>query len=306
MNRFLITIIVLLSVFGMSKAQLSMQKAEGGIVIVDGTKNVLQFQVDPKSKEGKYSRCNYIHPLWGMDGQVLTEDFPADHLHQRGIFWAWHQVWIGEKRIGDPWELKNFEQEVVELEFAIRQNGSVQIKTEVDWKSNKWKKLGREVPYMKEHTIINIHKSVNNYRKIDFEISLLALEEELKIGGSEDEKGYSGFSARIVLNDDLEFAGQHGIVELQNTAIQSNDYIDISGNIGVKGKKGGIIIIDNPDNPQYPQPWILRSKNSMQNIVFPGNKLYPVSTIKPLVLKYSLLVYSGKLSPKKINKIIGF
>ena len=30
---------------------------------------------------------------------------PADHRHQRGLFWAWHQVWIGEERIGDPWLL---------------------------------------------------------------------------------------------------------------------------------------------------------------------------------------------------------
>ena len=34
------------------------------------------------------------------DGQVLTEDFPADHLHHRGIFWAWHQVYVGEKAMG--------------------------------------------------------------------------------------------------------------------------------------------------------------------------------------------------------------
>jgi hypothetical protein len=41
----------------------------------------------------------------------------------------------------------------------------------------------------------------------------------------------------------------------------------------------------------------------MQNVVFPGNKTIPVSTIKPLILKYSLVVYSGKMNDKKIQKI---
>jgi hypothetical protein len=41
----------------------------------------------------------------------------------------------------------------------------------------------------------------------------------------------------------------------------------------------------------------------MQNAAWPGNTLLTLSTKEPLVLKYSLLVYSGNLSAKKIMKI---
>lgn len=298
-------ILFLLVCSSVVNGQLSMQKKDGGILIVDGQEKVLAYQASPKSKDGEFARCNYIHPLWGVDGKVLTEDFPADHLHHRGVFWAWHQVYIGDKQIGDPWELVDFEQDVVELEFLKRHDGSVQIETEVDWKSSTWKKEGKEIPYLKEKALIVVYPKNGNYRKIDFEIKLLALEEGLRIGGADDEKGYGGFSVRMALPEDVRFAGSKGNVDPKLSAVESPGFVNICGSIGVKQRQGGIVIIDRNQNPGYPQPWILRAKNSMQNAVYPGRGLVPVSTTEPFVLHYSLLVYSGKMKNKKIVKIAG-
>ncbi len=285
-----------------ANAQLSMLKLDDGLLIVDGQNKVLKYQSVNKGKEGAYARCNYIHPLYGIDGKELTEDFPADHLHHRGVFWTWHQVWIGDKRIGDPWEIKDFEQEVVELEFMKISSSSVQIKTEVDWKSPLWKVAGVKAPYLKEKAVITVHEKKGNYRKIDFEIQLLALVDDLKIGGSEDKKGYSGFSVRMALPEDIVFSGPNGEVQPEVTAVQSEGYINMYGSIGENKSKAGIVILDHPNNPAYPQNWILRKKNSMQNAVYPGNKTVRISSEKPLVLNYSLLVYEGKMSHKQIAK----
>ena len=286
-------------------AQVKMQKAEDGLLFTENGENVLFYEINPKNHNGAYERCNYIHPLWGLDGEVLTEDFPADHLHQRGIYWAWHQIWIGDKRIGDGWEIKDYEQDITEVEFAAQKDGAAVLRTEVYWKSDLWKKAGQKVPYMKENARITIYPQDDNYRKIDFEIRLLALEKNLTIGGSEDVKGYSGFSVRMILPDDVTFTGPNGKITSENTAVKSNGYVNISGSIGSDGSNGGIVIVDNPENPNYPQPWILRAKNSMQNPVYPGRQPVPVSTTGPLVLRYSLLVYTGKMSNSKIERIIG-
>ena len=77
-----------------------------GILISENGKPVLFYQKNPKSKDGQFERANYIHPLYDLEGNVITEDFPADHLHQRGIFWTWHQILAGEKRLGDGWECR--------------------------------------------------------------------------------------------------------------------------------------------------------------------------------------------------------
>jgi hypothetical protein len=309
----LISIITMIKFFGTfifagfvlsSLAQVQMQKQEGGFLFTENDKNVLFYQKDPKNLDGKFERCNYIHPLWGIDGTVLTEDFPADHLHHRGIFWAWHQIWIDGKRIGDGWEIKDFEQEVTEIEYFPKQGGIAVLKTEVNWKSGHWKKQGEKVPYLKEETTILIHPIIDNYRKIEFEICLLALEENLSIGGSEDVKGYSGFSIRMKLPEDVRFTGPGGIIKPRNEAVPSKGYVNISGSIGKQNSGGGIVMVDNPQNPGYPQSWILRKQRSMQNVVFPGNTTVSISTQKPLTLRYSLLVYSGEMSDKKIVKIL--
>ena len=297
--------VFLLIGFGLfSSAQVRMKKQEGGFLFTENNENVLFYQRDNKNIEGKYQRCNYIHPLWGIDGTVLTEDFPADHLHHRGVFWAWHQVWIGDKQIGDPWEIKDFEQQITDIEYAARENGIAELKTEVHWSSPLWKNQGEKIPYLKENTKIVIHPKKGNYRKIDFEIQLLALAENLKIGGSADEKGYSGFSVRMILPEDIKFSGTKGEITPENTAVESPGYVNVSGSVGKNGSAGGIVITDHPENPGYPQPWILRKKNSMQNAAYPGNTLLPVSTQKPIIMKYSLIVFSGKMSDKKIRKIM--
>lgn len=301
MYRFLISLSLVIFAFSVT-AQIRMKKEDGGILFTENGKNVLFYQIDPKSKDGKYERCHYFHPLWAADGTVLTEDFPGDHLHHRGIFWAWHQVWIDGLRIGDPWEIKSFEQNIAELEFVAQQNGIGVLNSEVEWMSDKWYKNGRKAPYMRETTTVSIHPRTGNYRRIDFEIHLLALEDNLTIGGSEDVKGYSGFSIRMKLPKDIEFSGKNGSVKATNTAVQSPGFINISGSILENGKNGGIVIVDHSDNPAYPQPWILRERRSMQNAAFPGNKVVPVSTSEPLTLKYSLLVYSGKMNNSKIQK----
>lgn len=304
-NNFfsLLLLCALLSQFSVN-AQVTMKKGEGGILFTEDGEKILFYQSEPKNIDGKYERSNYIHPLWGMDGEVLTEDFPADHLHHRGIFWAWHQVWINGKRIGDPWELKNFEQNVSEIEFFMKSNGAGVLKTEVKWISDQWIKLGKKEPYLQENSKITIHPEERNFRRIDFEISLLALEENLKIGGSEDEKGYSGFSVRLKLPEDVEFSGPEGLVKPQTTAVGSEGFINISGSMGVGGKNAGVVIVDHPENPGYPQSWILRAKNSMQNAAWPGNKTIPVPTTEPLVLKYSLIVYSGRMKERKMCRIM--
>ena len=288
-----------------STAQVQMKKTVNGLLFIENSDSVLLYRNKPVSINGKFTRTHYIHPLWAPDGTVLTEDFPTDHLHHRGVFWAWHQVVVDGKNICDGWELKDFSQKINDLQFRSLKNGCAELKTEVEWESPNLKnEQGELVPMVQEKTKIIIYPAIKNYRKIDFEISLLALVENLSIGGSADEKGYSGFSVRIKLPEDVIFKGVAGEVSPQNTAVVSPGYIDISGRMLKNGEPGGVVILDHHENPGFPQPWILRAKSSMQNAAWPGNQLVQISTKEPLVLKYSLLVYSGEMKSKTIQKLI--
>ncbi|MBN1821447.1 MAG: PmoA family protein [Prolixibacteraceae bacterium] len=289
----------LFALFGFS--QVTMERTDQGVLIKEGNNNVLFYQTEPKSRNGEFSRNNYIHPLWGIDGKVLTEDFPEDHLHQRGIFWAWHQILINSERIGDGWEIRNYKQDVNEIEFLVNKYGQGILKTEVVWKSDVWRKSN---PYLKEKNKITVFPKQGNIRRIDFELSLQALVVGLSLGGSEDEKGYGGFSARFILPGGVQFSGQNGKIQPETNAVEAGQFVNISGAMANNGKNGGIVIISNPENPGFPNSWILREKESMQNAKWPGREPVEISTSEPTVFKYSLLLYKGKIKNKKIERVI--
>ena len=293
MRYVLLILFWLVTGFGVS-SQIRVTEFSTGLLLTEDGDSVLFYQVQPKSLNGKYERCNYIHPLWAPDGTVLTEDFPADHLHHRGIFWAWHQIFADGKNLGDGWELKNFSQKVDHFKIRKAKCGSLKLITTVEWKSTEY--VSGEKPFLLENTEITIHPAEMNYRRIDFRISLKALAKGLEIGGSDDEKGYSGFSVRMKLPDDVTFTGPEGIVKPENTAVQSPGFINVSGSVLKNNGKGGVVILDNPQNPEYPQRWILRAKNSMQNAAFPGRNRILLNMKQPLILKYSIIVYEGEIS----------
>jgi len=262
-----------------------------GILFNEKNDTILFYQTAPKSLKGEYTRSNYIHPLYNLQGEILTEDFPEDHPHHRGIFWAWHQLYIGDKRIGDGWEIKNFSWEVTDVETVLSFNESQSIQVHVLWKSPIWTdENGSIKPIVEETTTITVQPKQENYRAIDIEISLLALELNMRIGGSEDAKGYGGFSPRIKLPADVIFTGPEGTVTAQNLPIEAPGWMDIYSET-----LSGMTIFSHPQNPGYPNPWILRSKNSMQNAVYPHPGATPVSLSDsvPTVLKYRLLVHDG-------------
>ncbi|MEM6379356.1 MAG: DUF6807 family protein [Bacteroidota bacterium] len=278
---------------------------DDGVIFQEGKDTILVYQTGNKSYNGTYERSNYIHPLFSLDKQVLTEDFPADHLHHRGIFWAWHQLYVGEKRIGDGWEIKDFKWEVDQVESIVGEGASKCIKAKVLWKSPLWlDDNGVEKPLVTETTTLTVYPTQKNYRQIDFEIELVGMEPNMRIGGSEDPKGYGGFSPRIRLEAGMVFMGENGKVTPQNLPVLAGPWMDVSGPLGMSGATAGLTIFSHQSNPGFPNPWILRSKGSMQNAVYPypGAEGIELSNVKPTVLKYRLLVHQG-LSLDQISNL---
>ena len=292
--------VVLLFLFSFSgKAQINMIIKEGGFLFMEGNDSIFFYQKNQKDHNGEYIRCNYIHPLYGMDNSRMTEDFPKDHLHHRGVFWAWHQILIDNQLVSDGWELKNFQQKVSDIEFKLLK-GIGYFSTTVEWKSPLWKN-GSE-SYLQEKTSILIYPKSNNYRRIDFEIKLKALVDRLSIGGSDDEKGYGGFSVRLKLPSDVSFSGNNVLVEPVNDAIDAGNTMKIDGSFLNVGEEGGVVIHSDLQNPDPSTNWILRKSASMQNVAYPGRQPVSIPFDKPLVLKYSLLVFRGDMNLKQIKK----
>ncbi len=270
-----------------------------GIRVLEGDRPVLRYQKAVSSLDGRWPRANYVHPLYDLDGNVMTEDFPGDHGHHRGIFWAWHQVAVGDQRMGDAWVCEDFEWDVDSATAVVSRNRVV-LNAAVLWKSPALvSDSGERIPFVREDTTITVHSLQDERRFVDFEITLRALTEDVRIGGSEDEKGYGGFSPRVKLTDSTKFVGPLGEVTPMLTAIDAGAWMDIVGS------DGSVAIISHPQNPGFPEPWILRQEHSMQNAAWPGREPVALSDEKPTTLRYRLVIHRGSASTELLNEWSG-
>lgn len=277
--------------------QLNATVTDQEVLIADRNQPVLVYQRATKSKDGLMPRAGYVHPLYGLDGQVLTEDFPTDHRHHRGVFWAWHQVWVGDQQIGDPWLCEDFEWNVEAVEIQ-RGEDSVALHALVYWRSpRRVDDAGDPIEIIKERTTITVHSRQSTYRIIDFDISLLALLPNVRIGGSEDAKGYGGFSPRIKLTPEQRFTAATGELEPVRMAMDVGSWVDIAN------QNWGLTMLTHRQNPGTPGKWILRRRASMQNAVYPGRDPVSVSTTQPTRLRYRLVVHDGTVTSKEIDEL---
>jgi hypothetical protein len=100
----------------------------------------------------------------------------------------------------------------------------------------------------------------------------------------------------------MVFTSESGPVVPQELQVTAGRWMDFSGSFGTTEKPNGIAILCNPDNPEFPSPWILRQKSSMQNAVYPGRERVKLNIGIPVILRYRLVIHNGDASSLDLNK----
>jgi hypothetical protein len=284
-------------------AAVRITKDAQGYWFTEGDTRVLFYQAERKAlPDGQAARSNYFHPLHGLDGNVLTEDFPKDHIHHRGIFWAWHQVRINGKTVQDQWVNRDSFWTVQDARTGSDAD-SASLSLRVAWESPLFMDdRGHRRPFVEERSMTRVHRVEAGTRKIDFHQRLTALVDGVEIGGSEDAKGYGGFSFRVVMPSDIRFTGAQGVVTPTENAVSPSPWMDVSGTYGASGKSG-LTVLTHPSTTGYPQPWILRARGSMQNAVYPGRQPAAIPRDRPVILRYRIVLHRGALAASDIERL---
>jgi len=273
---------------------------EGGrIRLQENGKDYFIFQVEAKSLEGKYARANYLHPLLDPDGVIVTEDFPKDHRHHRGIFWSWHQLLLKGKSVSDPWKCQDIEWSKPSNISNQADSQTARLEVTRDWLVPAPDKPGSQLAVMRVKAVIVALPTRKGLRRLDFTLSFRALQKGLTLGGSDDAKGYGGFSPRVRLSDDVEVTGRSGPVTPKKTAVEGRRWIN--GTRTLDGKQRSVTILVHPSHPGFPLKWILRAKRSMQNPQWPGREPIAISTTQETILRYRLLLHNNLLKPEDIQ-----
>ncbi|NOY37322.1 MAG: hypothetical protein GXO83_07070 [Chlorobi bacterium] len=102
--------------------------------------------------------------------------------------------------------------------------------------------------------------------------------------------------------DGLIFTAINGPVTPRTLQADAGLWMDFSASYGSYEKESGLMLLCHPDNPDYPEPWILRQESSMQNIVFPGKEKVELSLDIPTVLRYRPVIHHGNADSVNIPK----
>ena len=274
---------------------LQFKVSDDGVLVTDNGTKVLFYQQAPQKHEGAPARAHYVHPLYGLDGEELTEDCPKDHPHHRGIFWAWHQLIADGIVAGDSWVVKNFEWQVDSVTPRKLKNGSITLKMVVQWKSAGFHDGEKSV--MRERSQITIYPLRDGRREIDFDIRLRS-NHEVRIGGSDNVKGYGGFSLRLKLPKDIAFTNETGPVIPMTTAVGAAPWMTMTG-FFTSTQPSSVTVMTHPDSAGYPQSWILRASRSMQNPVWPGRTAVPLDVTR---LRYRVVLHPAYGDPQKVRQ----
>jgi hypothetical protein len=257
-----------------------------GVTVTEDDRPVLFYRTRPADPATEPGRLNYVHPLYAPDGTVLTEDRPADHPHQRGLFWSWHQVRLGDRIVADGWFMKGLTFVVKKTRFATDRTGAGKLVLDVDWIVSS----GPELVYVAtETTTVRVQPLKKGARRIDVATVITPTVDGLSLGGSDDAKGYGGFSMRLIAPDRLVFGSQGKGVVPQVGPVTAGSSMGFAWPSQPRLSQWAVGLSCKVDGKPITQ-WILRKELSMQNCVWPGRA--PVALVKgrPLKLETALVV----------------
>ena len=253
--------------------------------VVEGARPVLRYNhgetAVPEGIGTEYARGDYISPLYGPNGEVLTEDYPFDHAHHRAVCWSWATIqWRDEAR--DMFAVRGARARPTR--YVRKEEGPVLgvIEAESEWK---W---DDETPIVDECAIIRVFRQTGGCRFIDVEVQLRAIVDGLSFAGRLGE-GYGGFSVRMA-------PGEGQQIVLHNDppdAVTRRSWADYSAEFPGGDGRSGLTIIQYAGNPQYPSGWLKYPPLNFFQPAYPGGSLVPMPKGEVIVLKYRLWVHTG-------------
>jgi hypothetical protein len=236
----------------------------------------------------KYRRSTYIHPLFDLRGNAITDDFPKDHLHHRGLSWTWAHVGVAGE-VHDLWACEGVRQ--VFEKWLAQENGPVCATIGV---KNAWWTAQRKI--MEEWVWIRAFPANEYGRAIDVLLTLKALE-PIELSGRK-EKGYSGFGLRYGPRQATIITTPQGI-EAADSDLKRFPWADESGRFAGSTLLSGAAIFQHPSNPSCPAGWCLRDYGFI-GVSWPGVEVIHLEPGKALTLRFRVWVHEGDAREGKV------
>jgi len=258
----------------------------GRMELSERGKPVLAYNYGVQLKEGApedRKRCCYIFPLLTPAGVSILDDFPKDHFHHHGLFWAWPVVETGGKSY-DLWETGTAKLRSAKTPVAGAAAGEARLQA-----ANFWQADGRDI--VRESLRLVVFPARDSAREMDVELTWEALGAPVTLRGARDQsKSYGGFCARFAPRENTVLRAD-GEVLSKDEDLTPRRWAELEAVYG--GKRAVLRITPDPADFGAPYQWCLRNYGFVA-ASFPGKTPssdgFTLEPGKPLDLKFRVRV----------------
>jgi hypothetical protein len=276
-----------------AQERFSITEGDAGLSLSERGRPVFVYRDKEQLAPGvpeKYRRSTYLHPLFDPRGNVITDDFPKDHVHHRGLNWTWAHVGVGGE-VYDLWACEGVRQ--VFEKWIARETGPVCATIGV---KNAWWTAQRKI--MDEWVWIRAFGANEYGRAIDVLLTLKALE-PMDLSGRK-EKGYSGFGLRYGPRQTTIITTPQG-KEAADSDLRPFPWADETGNFGGSALLSGAAIFQHASNPRFPAGWCLRHYGFI-GVDWPGVEIIHLEPSQTLTLRFRVWVHDGDAKEGKVQE----
>ena len=249
-----------------------------------------------------FRRAGYIHPVLTPSGRAVTDDYPPDHFHHHGIWFAWTKTEF-EGRAPDFWNMGDGTGavEFVALDaawsgavhggFRTRHRhidlsgGAPEAALDEVWEVTAYGVGGGAKPYF-VFDLVSTHESAAS--------SPLVLS-EYRYGGM-------GFRGHREWKDkgNVFFLTSEGKDRGNGNATRAR-WCHVGGKVG--GELTGIAILDHPSNFRSPQPMRINPDDPFFNFAPTQLGKFEIAPGRPYVSRYRFVVSDGAPDAAEINRL---
>jgi hypothetical protein len=250
----------------------------------------------PEGVDKVFSRSGYLHPVRTPDGRVISNDFPAKHLHHHGVWFPWTSSEF-EGRKSDFWNSKSKQGKVEFVKLLGTSRGAMYAGVRAE---HRFVNLnGPEGP----KTALTETWSVRAYRgekRVVFD--LVSTQHATSTPLVVKKYHYGGLGFR----GSGEWEGKDGVAFLTSEGKTRKDGHETTArwcvmSAPVAGKPASIGFLCHPSNFRFPQPMRIHPDEPFFNWAPSQGGDFSIEPGTPYVSRYRFIVADEALTPDEMN-----
>jgi hypothetical protein len=246
----------------------------------------LVYNYGPQLREGapeSQRRCCYFFPVWTPAGVSVLDDFPANELHHRGLYWAWEIVETGGQQF-DLW--KNL---TVQMRPVTVPAVSATARDALLTVRNLWQAAGHDI--VREELHLTVFPTRDGAREFRVQLTWEAISAPVTLRASTAPgKSSGGFVAHFAPAEQRVLRAD-GQTVTKDEDLNRHRWAEVEGVYA--GQRAVVRITPDERNPGVPYQWILLTRG-FAGASFPGRTGtidgYTLESGKPLTLSFLVRV----------------